>query len=100
MHTLAYVIFSLFLVSSALAQEAVPGEIIVHILSGVPAERLPDIDDICGTRIDRLLANTPRGTYLLVYTVHGRSVENAIRCWEGFPGVHFAHPNRIMKLID
>ena len=100
---LALMFFVLNITNSAkiaYAQEYVPNQLLVMTKGSESESRLQEMNDSCGTKIKRaLMAMSPGQLYLLQIT-DGRSVEDAIYCWQQFPEVEYAEPNYIIKPLD
>ena len=84
-----------FIATTAVAQEYVPNQLLVSTKGTESESRLQEMNTSCGTRIERsFMVMTHRKIYTL-QIIDGRSVADAIRCWEQFPEVDSAEPNDI-----
>lgn len=93
----ALVAIPILITSASATPEYVPNQLLVAT-KGIETDlRLQEMNAACGTRVERPLMVMASGKIYLLQIIDGRSVEDAIRCWEQFPEVDSAEPNYIMK---
>ena len=81
-------------ITFAYAQNYVPNQVLVKFKDGVSEERVTEIHNAVGTKIqDKILF----GKIHLVLIVNGASVEDTIKEYAKFAEVEFAEPNYIVK---
>lgn len=94
---IALVTTPMLIANASAAPEYVPNQLLVSTKGTESDSRLQEMNTLCGTKIERPLMVMTRGKIYILQITDGRSVEDAIRCWEQFTEVDYAEPNYIMK---